>query len=169
MGGIGIEALEQIGTESNCIAGVPTYFAVWQMLPGSKRHQIIHRPVQAGDYIHAEVSYEGGKYYRLSLEDASQDWSFSIGRRQSHPVGDASSAECITESPPIFEGGAQLANFETTDFTECYVSGAGAIGEDGAVIKFVMTGKDDASVIRAEPEDFYRQKTAFRVNWISGR
>jgi Peptidase A4 family len=55
--------VEQIGTDSDCSNGSPSYYAWYEFYP--KYPYIIPIQIKVGDIISAEVSYSGGGIHRF--------------------------------------------------------------------------------------------------------
>lgn len=156
--------VEQIGTEHDVINGIPTYFAWFEMFPADS--QLIEGfPVDIGDKIEAQVTYEGidgnaNNLFRLALKNHTKKVKFAIVQ-STLPGNPAhlSSANWIVEAPAISVptnciGILPLADFGTIFFENCQAT---IEGRKGAIndkhwtytaISMVTTGgriKDTAS------------------------
>jgi hypothetical protein len=112
------QALEQIGTETDCTVAGQTRLTAWYELVPANAVQL-QLPVHPGDLITARVTVNG-KSVSLSLNDLTRKQSFSKTLTASQI--DTSSAEWIVEAPSacIGQGACQtlpLANFGTASFT----------------------------------------------------
>lgn len=78
--GYNSNSVEQLGTDSDCSRGRPTYYGWWEMYPNpSVQLSTSSYPVSPGDTLTAEVSYSGGNY-TLSMS-SSRGWNFSTDRK----------------------------------------------------------------------------------------
>jgi hypothetical protein len=128
--GYSSNSVEQIGTDSDCSRGTPTYYAWYEMYPaGSVSLSTSKYPVKAGDTLKGEVSRSGTKY-TLTLQ-SSRGWNFTTVQSGNDAN---SSAEWVAEAPEIcsfiFCRLASLTNFGTVAFT----NGAAATGGADAAI-----------------------------------
>ncbi|WP_042426188.1 G1 family glutamic endopeptidase [Streptacidiphilus anmyonensis] len=108
-------ALEQTGTEADCIGGRATYGAWWEVLPASES-AYSGVTVAGGDSLTATVTDNGNGTFTMTLTDSTEGWSKSTTHAGSSGYQD-SSAEVIAEAPEVNGGIAKLANFGTVDFT----------------------------------------------------
>jgi hypothetical protein len=120
--------VEQIGIDQHVVNGTPVDNAFWEMWstngysgPGGRVEQFISGfTIKPGDSIGASVENLGGGLYNLSIQDFSQNESFSInensGQLQS-PQAQASTAEWIVETPTYPSGYSNLPNFGLVTFT----------------------------------------------------
>ncbi|KPI16250.1 hypothetical protein OK074_1862 [Actinobacteria bacterium OK074] len=107
-------ALEQTGTEADCINGKATYGAWWEVLPASES-AYSGVTVAGGDKFTATVTYNGTNFV-MTLADSTQGWSKSTTHAGSSGFKNAS-AEVIAEAPEVNGSVAKLANFGTVNFT----------------------------------------------------
>lgn len=119
-------ALEQIGTESDCIGGVPRYGAWYELVPAPSRS--IPMAIQPGDRVVASV-HVAGRAVSLRLRDVTRGTVFT--RRLRAPAVDVSSAEWIVEAPAACTTNASgvchvmpLANFGSAQFTAAHATSA---------------------------------------------
>jgi hypothetical protein len=123
--GWGGNTVEQIGTDSNCVAGNPSYWAWWEMYPNLPTvigGVTSSYPVFGGDSMNATVTYTGTPgTYKLTITDNSESWSFSTTQSISGTAG--ASAECAVERPSFL--GLPLAPFGTATFTNCQAATGG--------------------------------------------
>jgi hypothetical protein len=131
----GSQALEQIGTESNCSAdGTATYNVWYELVPAaSVPVKLVVRP---GDALAASVTVSG-QTVTLSIKNVTRKKSFTKKLTMSAP--DVSSAEWIAEAPSACTSHGDcralpLANFGTVTFASARVTAAGHTGAitDGA-------------------------------------
>ncbi len=109
-------SVEQIGTDSDIINGVPSYYAWYEMYP-DPFHTITSITVQPGDTISASVTALGSNSFLLTLTDGAQ--SFSEAHTFSgSTIAQQSSAEWIAEAPSgSFGHVLPLANFGSVTFS----------------------------------------------------
>jgi len=129
LGGAGPRSrgLEQIGTDSDCRGGVPTYSVWYELLPAVETP--IAMSVAPNDTIAAEVSV-AGDVVTLSITDVTTGATFTT---QATPtILDTSSAEWIAEAPSRCRGRVAsrctplpLASFGTVAFSSASATAAG--------------------------------------------
>jgi hypothetical protein len=115
--------VEQLGTEQQVVNGTPSYRAWWEMYStgaGQPEQIISYFTIQPGDSIRASVVYEGAGQYNLSMQDFTQNESFSIDASSAQyqsPQPQNSTAEWIVETPTSSSGPSNLPNFGLVTFT----------------------------------------------------
>ncbi|HEX6520732.1 MAG TPA: G1 family glutamic endopeptidase [Streptosporangiaceae bacterium] len=95
-----VVTVEQDGIAGQCVRGVPTYNAWWEMFPKAPVYpaMVIH----PRDVIQASVYYSSAnRQYRLTLSDLSDGQGFSTWRRCGASSCHNGSAEVITEAPSV--------------------------------------------------------------------
>src|SRR6267143_4394207 len=104
--GFGSSTVEQIGTDSDCSGGSPTYYAWYEFYPGPA-FLISGITVRPGDRISAEAIYSSG-LVTVTITDTRTGQSFTTSGG-----GGAlrTSAEWIAEAPSSVGGVLPLANF----------------------------------------------------------
>jgi len=123
------QALEQIGTESNCDAGGHALYTAWyEIVPAPSIP--ITMTISPGDRISAAVLVQGSQV-TLQLTDATR--RVRVTRRVDVPEPDLGSAEWIAEAPSACSGSGQcrtlpLANFGAVSFTRAAATGDGRGG-----------------------------------------
>lgn len=132
-------ALEQTGTEADCIGGRATYGAWWEVLPAAES-AYSGVTVKAGDSITASVTDNGNGTFTMKLSDSTEGWSKSTTHAGSSGYQD-SSAEVIAEAPEVNGSIAKLADFGTVNFSSSLTSSATEI---------VMINSS-GSTVRAQP------------------
>jgi Peptidase A4 family len=114
------QALEQIGTESDCtVSGRAVSSAWFELVPSASR--AIRMTVNAGDRLRAGVTVSGGEV-TVTLSDLTRHTSFS---KRLHPATvDTTSAEWILEAPSVCSDSSAsschtlpLADFGSAGFT----------------------------------------------------
>lgn len=128
LGGDDNGGLEQIGTDSDCHFGNPTYTAWYELLPDVSTP--IPVTISAGDTITAEVSTDLTSA-TLTLTDVTTGETFTT--QQTPSVLDATSAEWIAEAPSECLGTEHctplpLANFGTVSFSGSSTTSNGHVG-----------------------------------------
>jgi hypothetical protein len=121
--GFNSPTVEQIGTDSDVVNGVPQYYAWFEMYPSGS--VLVPLSIHAGDTISADVSYASGKF-TLSLTDVTTGQSYTT--TQAAPGAQRSSAEWIMEAPSSFFGVLPLANFGKATFTGAKATVGGTTG-----------------------------------------
>jgi hypothetical protein len=166
--------VEQIGTDSDCQNGVPTYYAWFEFFP-FRRRLITTVPVAPGDVIAAEVTYNAstGKF-ELFIVNATRGSTFAIARWF---PGTRASAEWIAEAPASGAGVLPLANFGSVDYGADFtavsptnmatVNGqTGPIAAFGAAVQAItMVSKSNA--VKAQPSGLSPDGTSFSITWAS--
>jgi hypothetical protein len=151
-------AVEQTGSEVDCISGQARYFGWFEMFP--KAPVNFSDPVHPGDQFTGSVTFNGGGRYTLVLSDTTQGWSHTVHKTSTR--GNNSSAEVIAEAPSNFNGTVlPLTNFGTAHFSNAMVDGA-ALG-NASPTKIIMVNnsgvaKDSVSALSGG--------TAFSVTWL---
>ncbi len=180
--GFSSSTVEQTGTDSDCRAGVASYYAWYEFYP--KPSRTISMSIHPGDEIGAVVVYSPatGKF-----TDAIQDFTTGKVFKTSSAVSGAqrSSAEFIVEAPAICTlfrcRLASLSNFGTVAFGQDYtgltaatncaatINGVtGSIGSFGsAVQEITMVSQSNHSVVKAMPSALTTDGTSFTAQWMS--
>ena len=150
-------------------AGVPTYYAWWQMYPQmsvSMTLPIKTHPVVPGDVMYGEVQGTGDSF-TLTLNDITQGWDFSMPETSTSTPAH-SSAEWIVEDPSKCDtcNPLKLADFGTVDFSMA-TANAAAISTPGYTVnKITMTSK---GTTEAKPSALSSSGSgsAFDVSWVN--
>jgi len=177
--GYNSNTVEQIGTDSDCQGGIPTYYAWYEFYPHWFHVITLNAPILPGDTMSAEVKYSGGMFI-VSLSDVNTGQSFSLRVKMTNAR--LSSAEWIAEAP--WSGGVQaLANFDTVNFganftnvpdtSSATVGGVTAsIGKFGSptqpsspVQQITMTSGSGAA--KAQPSDLSNDGSSFSIQWLN--
>ena len=122
--------VEQIGTESDIVNGVPQYSVWYEMYPQGSV-DITTMTVSPGDSISASVQYIARQPMRVSSKLTITDTSRandSFTTYQSAPGAQRSSAEWIVEAPVSDSGVLPLANFASVTFTNASATINGVTG-----------------------------------------
>jgi Peptidase A4 family len=113
-------ALEQTGTEADCISGRATYGAWWEVLPASESAYSV--TVRPGDSLTATVTDNGNGTFTMTLADPTENWTKTTTHAGSSGYQD-SSAEVIAEATEVNGQIAKLSNFGTVTFTNSTAGG----------------------------------------------
>jgi hypothetical protein len=115
--GYNSNTVEQIGTDSDCRNGKPTYYAWYEFYPAPMSS--ITMSVSPGDKMSGEVTYDGNDNFTLTITNHGTGKTFSTTGQVSG--AQRSSAEWIAEAPSNFVGKVlPLANFGTVNFGNDY-------------------------------------------------
>jgi Peptidase A4 family len=128
--GVDNSALEQTGTEADCISGQEEYGAWWEVLPAAASPYNV--TVREGDVMNASVTYIGNSDFTMTLSDATQGWSKTTTHRGSSGFQN-SSAEIISEATSV---GGSIARITpgTVTFNDCLVDAAPLAASDPEAI-----------------------------------
>ena len=113
--------VEQTGSEADCLAGSPAYYAWYEMYPAYPVY--FTNPVSPGDHFTASVT-ASGDVFTLNIADSTQGWQQSI--TESLASAQKSSAEVIVEAPCCNGAGniLKLADFGTMKFKHADANGS---------------------------------------------
>ncbi len=133
--------VEQVGTQTGCSNGVPTYNAWYEMwgdaaINGGYAVDINSGsyPLRPGDSVSASVRYTSGSWI-LIISDTTGGWSFSITIEEPATAPLQTSAEWIDESPTVcadtctIPPPAQTTNVTFTNATASFNGTTGGIGD----------------------------------------
>ena len=149
--------IEQIGTEQNCIGGIPTYYPVYENFPAPKIRIFtacklsnypnpcitVHALMSANDSMQASIHYySNNSTFSFILEDITQNW-YATESYQSNDPSIRYSAEWIEEAPS-----SSLSNFHQVNFTFSYVDGHTISLGGPSVQQLTIKG---GSTIKAQP------------------
>jgi hypothetical protein len=113
--------VEQIGTDSDCINGAPTYYAWYELYPKGSGQLMT---LTAGDAIDASVTTDGSGNFTLTITVNHGTPTTVTGKVKRASLA---SAEVIAEAPASNHGPngeLGLANFGTVFFTKATVDGS---------------------------------------------
>jgi Peptidase A4 family len=176
--GYNSNTVEQIGTDSDCQSGVPTYYAWYEFYPHFSYLIDLGAAVGAGDKMSADVAAGAAGNFNVVLTDQTTGGSFNTTVKMNNAK--RSSAEWILEAP--WSGGVlPLANFDTADFGVKYTGVAGTstatIGnKTGTIGSFgsptapnspvqEITMVTSGGAIKAQPQGL--DDGSFQVKWVS--
>ena len=154
--GFNNSALEQTGTEADCIGGQAEYGAWWEVLPASESPYNV--PVEPGDQLTATVTDNGGSF-AMTLTDSTEGWSKTTNHAGSSGFQD-SSAEVIAEATSVGGEIAQLSDFGSVGFSGSTANGS-ALG-DAAPDEITMQN-DQSGDVMAQPGGI--SGGSFGVTW----
>ena len=147
--------VEQIGTDSDCSRGVPTYYAWWEMYP-KKLAIIFAIKVHPGDGFTATVSYASGGF-TMALTDTTTGAHFAT--TQSSNKTQRSSVEWIMEGP----SSGNLTDFNSISFTSASATIGGQTMSPGSANADPITMVTNQGTPRAIPG--LNGRSAFDVTW----
>ncbi len=173
--GFSSNTVEQIGTDSDCQNGVPTYYAWFEFYPhpGFIINSLAIRP---NDVISAEALYNPGNgRFTVKMTNLTTGQSFSTSTKMNS--AQRSSAEWIAEAPsgsggilPLADFGTAVYGFDNTAVTatnDATLSGAtkpiGAFGSNVQMITMVS----NSGQTKAAPSALSTDQTSFSDTWES--
>ena len=149
--------VEQIGTDSDCQSGTPTYYAWYEMYP--KSLVTLSVAVRPGDSFTGEVTAASSGTFVLKLTDTTTGGWFQT--TQSSKRARRASAEWIMEGP----SSGLLSNFGSAPFSASSATIGGATGGVGSFANAQpITMVTNQGVPRAVPSAV-TGGTAFSVGW----
>ncbi len=155
-------SVEQTGTEHDCINGLPSYYAWFEMYP-KPSYRINNFPVNAGDTINAEVKYTGGNKFQLTLQDATTGKTFVTTQ---NARASRQSAEWVMEAP--WSGGVlPLTNFGTINFSNSSATINGVTGSINNTLwqNDPITMVNSSGTSKATPSALSGDGKSFSVIW----
>jgi hypothetical protein len=178
--GYSSSTVEQTGTDTDCAAGSPSYYAWYEFYPANSV-VISSVPIHAGDTIFASVSYSSStSKFTVLLKDVTTGTSYSKAGSVSGAA--RSSAEWITETPEICSSTCRLAhltNFGTVDWgldhthqastNVATISGSTrSIGNfSGSNVVAITMWNTAGTKVMASPSALSADRTSFAVTWKS--
>lgn len=168
--GFSDKTVEQIGTESDCSGGTPSYYAWYEFFPAGMV-PISSVPVGDGNIISAEVSYNGSQF-TLKLTNEKTGKSFST--TQTASKARRTSAEWISEAPSLGGSVLPLADFVKSNFgydktsikNTNYASDSavtGPISDFGSKVEEITMA--NGSTKKAVPSGLTTDGSSFSVTW----
>jgi hypothetical protein len=173
------QALEQVGTQSNCLGGQTQYYAWYELVPAAPVK--LDMTINPGDRISSKVMVNGTNV-TVSLTDQTTGASATKTLQMSDP--DTSSAEWIAEAPSQCDGDGNcqplpLADFGTVNFTGASATAGGHTGTisdpDWNAAPIALSAgaggpgfvSDQGSSAGAQPAALSSDGSAFSVSWQS--
>jgi hypothetical protein len=142
LGGVTEGSIEQIGTRNDCVNGVTSSAAWYELYPQQKNTVILAGfKVNPGERVSASVSYSNStKYFQFLIEDGNETWFYST----SYANSSVSSAEWAVEAPAYANGTRfSMSNFSSITFSR----GFAKIGNHTSTIAG-FAGKQFSSLLR---------------------
>jgi len=163
--------VEQTGTDSDCLAGVPKYYAWYEFYP-DPGITIDSLSVEAGDVMLASVTYSQNAF-TATIRDERTQQSFSITKAV--PAARRNSAEWIAEDNAV-----NFTNFGTAFFGQdetglegtCFATSSVVSGPIGAfpnALVHAITMVDAKGVTMAVPSPLSPDGTSFSAQWQAVR
>jgi hypothetical protein len=161
-------SVEQLGTDSDCDSGTPSYYAWYEMYPNPSVTLPSQYPVQPGDQMTALVSANSaGTSFTLMIKDATAGWNFSTTQTGSGFA--RSSAEVIAEAPSscslLFCSEVPLADFGQINYSgSSVINSAGTKGSLASFNANQITMSDNGTTL-ATPSSLSSDGSSFSVAW----
>jgi hypothetical protein len=160
--------LEQIGTNTDCVAGHARSFAWFEVLPADRFEQELSLPVDAGDKIAASIGVVG-RSYKMVIENLTT--GDVVDTFQHSPGAKRLTAEWVVEAPTVGCPSdcqvALLASFGTASFTSARVVLAGVTGPigDGRWTRVRLDLESRSGIVKSKPGVVARDGASFAVVW----
>ena len=160
--GDGSDAVEQIGTSSDCDNGTPAYSAWYEFYPAVS--VTLSNTVRAGDKMTSSVTaVPNSDEFTVKLSDTTAKWT--VSKTEASPDGSGASAEIIAEAPSGSEQGNSvlpLADFKKVTFSDVRINGTG-IGSVAGTRSIAMVDSSGAPMATVSAVG----GNAFDVTWVS--
>ena len=166
--GYNSSSVEQLGTDSDCDSGTPSYYAWYEMYPNPSVTLPSQYPVQPGDQMTALVAANSaGTSFTLEIKDATAGWTFSTTQTGSGFA--RSSAEVIAEAPSscslLFCSEVPLADFGQINYSgSSVINSAGTKGSLASFNANEITMADNGTTL-ATPSSLSSDGSSFSVTW----
>lgn len=168
--GYNSSTVEQIGTDADCVNGVPSYYAWYEMYPAAPIYpSTTTYPVTPGHSYTATVTWDSGSSFTLTLQDSTAGWT--IDTTQAAPAGAArTSAEWIAESPvtgghfwPLTDFGSVTFDSASAHSDSLHTSGSiGSASWSNDAITMVAR----RPITRAQPGALDAEGDGFLDTWL---
>ena len=161
-------SVEQLGTDSDCDSGTPSYYAWYEMYPNPSETLPSQYPVKPGDQLTALVaSNTAGTSFTLEIKDTTAGWTFSTTQTGSGFA--RSSAEVIAEAPSscsvLFCSEVPLADFGQLNYSgSSVINTAGTKGSLASFDANEITMSDNGTTL-ATPSSLSSDGSSFSVTW----
>ena len=161
-------SVEQLGTDSDCNSGTPSYYAWYEMYPNPSVTLPSQDAVSPGDQMTAWVaSNSTGTSFMLSMKDTTRGWTFST--TQSGSGFARSSAEVIAEAPSscniLFCSEVPLADFGNVAYSgSSLIDAANNTGSLSAFNANEITMSSNGTTL-ATPSSLSSDGSSFSVKW----
>ncbi len=161
-------SVEQIGSDSDCNSGTPSYYAWYEMYPNPSVPLPSQYAVSPGDHMTAWVASNSvGTSFMMMIKDATANWTFSTTQTGSGFA--RSSAEVIAEAPSscniLFCSEVPLADFGQVSYSgSALTDAAGAKGSLSAFDANEITMVNNGATL-VTPSSMSPDGTSFSVTW----
>ena len=161
-------SVEQLGTDSDCVSGKPSYYAWYEMYPKPSVPLASPYVVNPGDHMTAMVASNSiGTSFLLAIKDATANWTFSTTQTGSGFA--RSSAEVIAEAPSscniLFCSEVPLADFGQVNYSgSSLIDSAGKQGSLSAFNANEITMVKNGTTL-ATPSSLSPDGTSFAMTW----
>ena len=169
--GYSSNTVEQIGTDSDCQNGVPTYYVWFEFYPHAS-YNVNSVEIKPGDTIIAQVNSSGKGTFTVELTNKTTGASFSTSTKVAS--ANQSSAEWIAEAP--YQGGVlPLAPFGSVEFGDDYTGVAatcdatisGVTQPIGSFAGNVSINMDTTQGVLKDQTSALSQLGSFSITWLS--
>jgi hypothetical protein len=171
--------VEQTGTDSDCDAGKPSYYAWYEMYPAASVDlSTSSNPVNPGDTITGTVVSGGpGTSFTLELSDtpagaSTPKWTFSIPESAGSTSYARSSAEWVAEAPSecsvLFCSVTSLADFGNVTFSNAVASTSAQPTTYKPISSYAnseITMTSSSGSVKATPTSLNAAGNGFSVHW----
>jgi hypothetical protein len=161
LNGYGDRTLEQVGTNSSVIGGVPHYSSWYEVIPRPAVPTPLH--IAPGDVIRATVVADTPGTFTFTLQDLTTGASFTT--HQSAPRTPLSSAEVITEAPSVGSAPGSIKMVPLARFAPLRFSGIAVNGRPLSSFRWTRVTMDGARSTLAAASPLPDRGTAFTVTW----
>jgi hypothetical protein len=162
--GYSSNTVEQIGTDSNVINGVPQYSAWYEIYP--KYPLTLTMTITPGDVIKTEVSTTTKGVFTLTIIDTSTKPIQTFTTTQKCPQAAQSSAEWIAEAP-WSSGVLPLADFGKVTFTGCSATIGSTSGSISRFNNDAINMVTSSGALKASTSGLSKAGATFSVTWES--
>ena len=160
------DTVEQIGTSHNWVNGAQQNYAWFEMYP-TGAYEIVGFPVNRGDVISAQVTYQGSNVFLLQITNQTRRVSTTIPTSYTTSSSALrSSAEWIVEAP--YSGAIlPLADFKAAAFTQCAATINGIHGpiNNSNWQNSEITMESSRGALESRPSALTQSGAAFQVTW----
>ena len=162
--GVSSRSVEQIGTDSDCVAGFASYFAWYEMFP--KNAVLLDITINPHDEVHTRIEYTGNNTFQFSIRNVANGQNVTV--TDTSRFARRNSAEWIAEAPTNRRRILPLARFGPVEFTRAAVTVNGVTGPIADPLwefqKITMQSPD--GLIKANPSDLRDFGTSFQIFWV---
>lgn len=160
--------VEQIGTEQDWSSGTQVNYAWFEMFPRPS-YLIQGFPIDTGDFIQAEVDYQGKNRFKLSLVNHTKNtYTIIPSKYTTSAKAQRKSAEWIAEPPSLNSSILPLANFQSVVFANCKATinnkVGGITGPNRIAMALNMVTR--SGIVKVDPSGLSANQESFIVNWL---